>query len=372
MRICLVTPAFPLDEADYRAAFCLDFARALEQRGQGVWIHTPEREGAKTELGVNVHWFNWSGGHQAIARTRFWHPRDVHDLFTLLRRGSRSLSELVRQERIEHVLALWAIPSGWFARRALRKTSVPYSVWALGSDIWKYGHMVCFGRVTRSVLRNADHLFADGFSLAEEVQDLSGRACTFLPTSRTLPPATSHGSKRDDGRKRILFVGRFDQVKGVDLLPQAVQRLAQRRPKLAVRICGEGPYRDLLQKQMRTLGLAEEMRVEDALGRQELANALAWADALVIPSRMESIPVVLSDAVQCKIPVLVSDVGDMGRLVREYGVGTVYEPENVEALARTLETFDPAPGAYSARMAELTELLSIERAAEVYLKAVQG
>ena len=374
MRICLVTPAFPLSEADYRAAFCLDFARALARHGHHVWIHTPDRKGTKEDLGVNVHWFKWSGGHQAVARTRFWHPSDVRDLLTLLHRGSTSLVELIQRERIEHVLALWTIPSGWFAQRARRKTQAPYSVWALGSDIWKYSRLVGFGRVTRSVLRGANHAFADGFSLAQDVQQLSGRGCTFLPTSRSLPAPALDGSKgEDDGRRRrFLFVGRFDHVKGVDLLAPAVCQLVQRDMRLALRIAGEGPYRQSLEEQIATLGLRTQVRVEPALGRQELADALAWADGLVIPSRMESIPVVLSDAVQGLVPVLVSDVGDMGRLVREYGVGVAYAPDNIDALAHALETFDRTSDVYPVRMPELMELLSIERAAEVFLKAVEG
>ncbi|MBL7184375.1 MAG: glycosyltransferase [Anaerolineae bacterium] len=56
-------------------------------------------------------------------------------------------------------------------------------------------------------------------------------------------------------------------------------------------------------------------------------------DALVIPSHIESIPILFSDAMQVGIPVVATDVGDLGQLVRQYGVGVVVDPEDPEALA---------------------------------------
>ena len=43
-------------------------------------------------------------------------------------------------------------------------------------------------------------------------------------------------------------------------------------------------------------------------------------DCVVIPSRSESIPLVLSEALRFNNKLIVTDVGDMGMLGRQYGV----------------------------------------------------
>ena len=46
---------------------------------------------------------------------------------------------------------------------------------------------------------------------------------------------------------------------------------------------------------------------------------------LILPSRIESIPVILSDALQLDCNLIVTDVGDMGPLVRSYRAGMVVD-----------------------------------------------
>jgi glycosyltransferase involved in cell wall biosynthesis len=368
MNICLVTPMFPHDEEDYRAAFVLDFARALGARGHSVVVHTPERTGPKADLGVRVERFRWAGGHKAIARTRFWHPRDVYELLSLRRHGPTTLRRVVEQHRIDACLALWAIPSGVFAHESKKSTGVPYSVWALGSDIWTYGRMPVFRQMIRSVLAGAEHAFADGFELARMVEKIAGRTCTFLPSARKLPPASGERCARADGRTRFLFVGRFDTVKGVASLIEAATLVRGRRSDFVIEIRGEGP----LERRFRSMAesVADVVRVGGTVSRQEFADALAGTDALVIPSEMESIPVVMTDALQKGVPVLVSDVGDMGYLVRTYGVGEVFAHGDAGGIAACLERFMDGDHSYGERIPKLTAEINIDKAADIYLNAL--
>ena len=58
-----------------------------------------------------------------------------------------------------------------------------------------------------------------------------------------------------------------------------------------------------------------------------MAAFLEHCDALIIPSRIESIPVVLSDAAQAGCPIVATEVGDMGRLLERYPAGERVAPE---------------------------------------------
>jgi glycosyltransferase involved in cell wall biosynthesis len=58
---------------------------------------------------------------------------------------------------------------------------------------------------------------------------------------------------------------------------------------------------------------------------------------VVIPSRSESIPLVFSEALRFNKDLIVTDVGDMGTLGRQYGVARVVPPENTTALQESMK-----------------------------------
>jgi glycosyltransferase involved in cell wall biosynthesis len=71
------------------------------------------------------------------------------------------------------------------------------------------------------------------------------------------------------------------------------------------------------------------------------------SDWLVIPSRIESIPLVFVDALQMRLPIISTAVGDLGSLVEKYGVGFAVEPENPIALAAAMrEALGPTRDGY--------------------------
>ena len=61
------------------------------------------------------------------------------------------------------------------------------------------------------------------------------------------------------------------------------------------------------------------------------------SDCVVIPSRSESIPLVFSEALKFNKELIVTDVGDMGMLGRQYGVAWVIPPEDLMALKEIMK-----------------------------------
>ena len=70
---------------------------------------------------------------------------------------------------------------------------------------------------------------------------------------------------------------------------------------------------------------------------QEFTNYLARISYLLIPSRMESIPVVFSDALQMRVPVIAMPVGDLPELIQKYRCGIVSQKANVISFAQAIE-----------------------------------
>ena len=239
-------------------------------------------------------------------------------------------------------LALWALPSGIFARWINRWFGVPYVIWLLGSDVWK-APSYPFGRtLLRKVIEDSNGAYADGSELAAEAFRLSGKSIEFLPSIRRLPPPPAILPEPVD----VLFIGRYHENKAPDLLIEAFAGVHRCRPDAKLRLHGQGTLRPHLERQVEQLGLQDVVTVAGSLSAVEVAGALACAKVLVIPSRIESIPLILGDAMQAGVPVVATEVGDMGELVRRHKLGITVPPERSRGSGRSAPVNTQVPAGH--------------------------
>jgi glycosyltransferase involved in cell wall biosynthesis len=268
--------------------------------------------------------------------------------------------------RLAHTLALWALPSGWAARAVQSKAGVPYSVWALGSDIWTLGRVPVVKSVLRGVIAQAQKRYADGLQLAADAVELSGQPFEFLPSCRRL----SHERTRELATAppyRLLFLGRWHANKGVDLMLAALASLPPDSWALVreVRIAGGGPLEQEVRARVAELashGLP--VRLDGYLDNREATEALESADYLLLPSRIESIPVIFSDAMKMRLPVVSMPVGDLPGLVAGGGVGHLAGAVTAEAFAIAIANALRQPPAESrAAIEAMAERFAVEHSA---------
>ena len=378
MRIWIITSSFPLNPQDARAAaglFVKDFAVALAEAGHEITVVTPDKHpGEKVDPpGVRVHWFAWRGGHKTLSTLKPYHPGDALAMLSLFREGRHTLEALYEQGRPDHVLAMWAVPAGYLAMGLKRRHGVPFTTWCLGSDIWVYGKYPILRGVVRRVLQASDLVFADGLQLAEDAARLAGRPCPFLASSRRLNRALIQPLKLPDKGTKFLFIGRYAPVKGVDVLLEAMAAFAGCELCGHLYLFGGGP----LESQLRERAVRPDLRGRVTIGGYaDDATAISYlsaCDCVIIPSRMESIPVILSDALQMGKPLIVSDVGDMGRLLSEQPAGQVVPPEDSAALCATMITMATGePRRYDAPVRALAERFDVARTAREWLKQIEA
>ena len=98
---------------------------------------------------------------------------------------------------------------------------------------------------------------------------------------------------KDNQRFRLLFVGRLSASKSVDVFLRAVSTMATPH---AVTIVGDGPQREPLEKLASDLGLSSQVRFLGAIDQQETFEQYTSHDVLVLPSRTEGWPKVLTEA----------------------------------------------------------------------------
>ena len=131
----------------------------------------------------------------------------------------------------------------------------------------------------------------------------------------------------------LVFVGRLAGVKGVPVLLDALSQIKADMPDLRVTLIGDGPERADLEIRAQDLGLGAVVTFAGYKSQDEVAETLASADALVLPSFAEGVPVTLMEAMASGLPVLATRVGGISELVEDGISGYLVPPGNVEALA---------------------------------------
>jgi glycosyltransferase involved in cell wall biosynthesis len=373
MTVCIVTHCYPLREGDVYGNFLPDFSDGLRREGHRVLILTPDMRGDAPLLeSEGVRTFPWRGGERRLGELKPHRPRDVLALLSLFRRGPAALADLIRTERVDFCLAPWAIPNGFFCRRARARTGVPYAVWSLGSDIQVYGRKPVLKRAVRSVLRDADLLFANSRGLTRAIESLAGRTPGLMPTNRLLPKAELPALDLGAGRRHLLFVGRLEPVKGIDLLVGAMGRLAADGADLDLHVLGDGSMRKGMEREVAAMGLRDRVFFKGFADAASVAAHLKSCDLLVIPSRSEGMPVVFHEAMQAGAPVAATDVGDLGETIRAYGVGAVARSVSSDGIAEAIrEALGRDRAALLARADEVWRQFDIQASARTFSEAIR-
>ena len=362
MHILIITSSYPAVYGESFEGACIEaFAEALVQHGCRVDIVT-QCTGAplyQDAPGITIHRFPWSGVARPLAGLSLW--RDTGQILSYFRSGCRALHQLVSSCAIDVTLCAWTLPSGLFGWYLKRRYGIPYMTWSLGSDTWKYAHHSVPRQLLKLILDNAWKNYADGYDLIDQIDAISPAGASFLSTTRILPPASPNPVALTQGKTHFLFVGRYHPNKGPDLLLEAICHLDEwTRNRTCFHFFGVGEMQAALESKVHANALEPCTIINGSITAPVLSAYLEAVDYLIIPSRIDSLPVILSDALQKKCPVIVTDVGDTGQVVSEHGAGCVVSPEDPLALAKAIEQMLAQPVSDQAGIETLHRLFNVQ------------
>lgn len=337
--LVVVTTSFPIsgDGSEAAGSFVADMVEELAKFAP-VRVVAPGPEAARHQWARDIKVYRYAAPARPLSTLKPWRPADAAWAGRVLRGGMMATHEAA-SEGAGHVLALWGLPCGEWARRAAEARRISYSVWMLGSDVWTFGRIPFLRSALGRVIRQASHAYADGYQLAEDAQRIAGIPVAFLPSARRIdlpdPPPL-----RDRPPYRLLFLGRWHVNKGIDLLLDALATLGDEDWQLieCVEIQGGGPLEPLVRARVATLrAQGRSIEAGNYLTKPQAEAAIARADWVLIPSRIESIPVVFSDAMKLGRPVVAMPVGDLPRLVAS-GCGVVGENVSADGFKGAIRT----------------------------------
>ncbi len=188
------------------------------------------------------------------------------------------------------------------------------------------------------VIRCSDVILANS---GEEVRQLVHHYGAVESRIEIVPPGVDHSlfspGFQDDARdalgigpgELLLFVGRIQPLKGVDVAIRALVELDRPDARLAV-VGGasgvDGPAEELrVRRLVAELGLTDRVLFVPPQTHGQLATWYRASDVVVMPSRSESFGLVALEAAACGVPVVAASVGGLRTLVRHGRTGYLVE-----------------------------------------------
>jgi glycosyltransferase involved in cell wall biosynthesis len=179
----------------------------------------------------------------------------------------------------------------------------------------------------------------------------------------------------------VLYVGRLEERKGVEVLLRALARLRAQAPDIQLKILGRGERQGALARLAADLGLARAVQFVGWVDHAEIDAYYRRCAVFVLPSVFtreggyEPFSNVVLEAMACGAPVITTTANGAACDVLEDGVnGRVVEPGNAEALAAALGDLLTHPERAEAMgrrgQATIRERFNVDRMAERFAEAL--
>ena len=279
----------------------------------------------------------------------FYHEVDVHT-YPLFEYPPYSLSLAVqihavaRQRDLDILHAHYAIPhatAAWTAKEMLRHegSDLPIATTLHGTDITLVGQDHSFWSITKFSLERSDGITAvSSFLRDETVRAFDCPATDIEVIPNFVDPAVysraayeCHASTlAPGGEKIVMHISNFRKVKRVEDVVRVFSRMHEHLPTRLIMV-GDGPERALAADLAEELGVADDVCF---LGKLEsVAELLACADVLLLPSEQESFGLVALEAMSSGTPVLGTSGSGIGEVVVHGETGFLHPVGDVEAMA---------------------------------------
>ena len=155
------------------------------------------------------------------------------------------------------------------------------------------------------------------------------------PNAVSAPEALMPELERQD---RFLFAARLEDMKGIRVLLEAWRLLGANGPELL--ICGSGPL-DEWSREFAADNKMTNVRFLGRLPNDQVRRLMATSRALILPTQWyEGFPLSIAESYSMGTPVLVSNLGNGGSLIKQGVTGLKFDPKSPQSIAKAVEKME--------------------------------
>ncbi len=138
---------------------------------------------------------------------------------------------------------------------------------------------------------------------------------------------------------QLIFVGQLIERKGITTLLEAMKIVAKSKQSFHLTIIGTGELELFLKEFININQLQNIVTLLGVINSENITDYIEKADLLILPSVFDGWGLVVNEALQSRVPVLVSDQCGAKELVIQNKNGLIFQHNNVESLTENLQKF---------------------------------
>jgi glycosyltransferase involved in cell wall biosynthesis len=278
------------------------------------------------------------------------------------------------------VLCAWVYPDGCAVAELAARCDFPFVVIAQGSDVHQYLKMPARRKIIPPALNRARGVITRSGELARLLAEAGVSPEKLHTIYNGVDFDRFHPADRREARAELglppdapvlLYVGNLLVIKNPLLLVAAHAELNRRRPQnpLHLVMLGDGLLRRDVERALRDSGTAHLARLPGRQPPERVARYMQAADLLCVPSDNEGVPNVILEAFACGLPVVSTNVGGIGEVLREGFLGRLVAPRDLPALVAALGDMLASP-VVQEKIAAHASQFSWGQTASEYLKVL--
>ena len=136
----------------------------------------------------------------------------------------------------------------------------------------------------------------------------------------------------------VLYVGRIDPEKSLDILVNSFKKLIKEAPKAHLVMVGDGTAREKLEKMIKRKKLGSQTHFIGRVIGDDLSQIYRTGTVFVITSKTETQSIVLMEAMASGLPAIAVNAGAVTELVKDGENGFIFEPNDTAGIASGINT----------------------------------
>src|SRR5258706_8206487 len=134
----------------------------------------------------------------------------------------------------------------------------------------------------------------------------------------------------------LLYVGRIDKEKNIDIILKAM-KLLNKKHDICLVVAGKGTELVRLKALSRKIGMDEHIILTGFVPDEDLRSLYKFSDAFIISSIAELQSIVTLEAMASGLPVLAANAGALPELVKNNVNGHLFNPLDVHEIAKAID-----------------------------------